>query len=198
MAKEIELVVASPMRRTLQTAQQTLGWLIAEKEVQAVAKAEWQENSNKPCDTGTNIAIMSKEWPQFDWSGVDPVFPSKTGLYEFSKDGLTRRGIEARRWLKNRPEKVIAVVSHAGFLRVGVSYCQYDNADFRVFNFAEGDEDDAAGGRLVEWEVTEENGGGLGKSLKGRFGWETQTFPEIDDNGNEVENIPKEETENFS
>ena len=169
-----------------------------EKGVRAVARAEWQENSNKPCDTGSEIDVMSKEWHQFDWSEIDPVFPSKTGLYEFSKVGLTRRGIEARKWLKNRPEKVIAVVSHAGFLRVGVSYCQYDNADYRIFKFAEGDEDDAVGGRLVEDKSTEENGGGMGRSLKGKFGWETQTFPELDENGNEVENIPKEEAENFS
>lgn len=169
-----------------------------EEGVPVALRAEWQENSAKPCDTGTEIKKMITEWPQFDWSNVDPVFPSKTGLYAFSKDGLTRRGIEARKWLKNRPEKVIAVVSHAGFLRVGVSYCQYDNADFRVFEFAEGGGDDDVGGRLVEWELTEERGGGLGKSLKGKFGWETQTFSEINENGNEVERVPKEEAENFS
>ena len=197
LAQRIELIVASPMRRTMQTAQETMGWLI-EKGVPVALRAEWQENSAKPCDTGTDIEVMSKEWSQLDWSNVDPLFPSKTGLFEFSKDGLTKRGIEARRWLKNRPEKVIAVVSHAGFLRVGVSYCQYDNADFRVFEFVDGDEDDAVGGRLVEWKLTEERGGGLGKSLKGKFGWETQTFPEIDENGNEVERVPKEEAENFS
>lgn len=177
LAQDIGLIVSSPMRRTLQTAQQTLGWLM-EAGVPVMLRAEWQENSNKPCDTGTNAKVMSKEWRQFDWSTVDPIYPAKTGLYEFSKDGLTRRGIEARRWLKNRPEKVIAVVSHAGFLRVGVSYRQFDNADFRVFSFADGDADDDVGGRLVEWQLTEERGGGLGKSQKGIFGWETQTFPD--------------------
>lgn len=181
----------------MQTAQQSMGWLM-EKGVPVALRPEWQENSAKPCDTGTDINVMSKEWPQFNWSNIDPIFPSKTGLYEFSKDGLTRRGIETRRWLKSRPEKVIAVVSHAGFLRVGVSYCQYSNADFRIFEFAEGEADDAVGGRLIEWELTEERSGGLGKSLKGKFGWETQTFSETDENGNEVENIPKRETENFS
>jgi len=28
---------------------------------------------------------MKKEWPQFDWDVVDPVYPRKTGLYEYSK-----------------------------------------------------------------------------------------------------------------
>jgi broad specificity phosphatase PhoE len=148
-----------------------------ERGVPFVLHAAFQENSDKPCDVGTNTAIMAKEYPQFDWEAVDPAYPAKTGLYEFSKEGITRRGIEARRWLKNRPEKVIAVVSHAGFLRVGVSNRQYNNADYRIFDFAEGTEDDANGGRLNEWKETEDRGGGLGTSEKGVFGFETQYFP---------------------
>lgn len=130
-------------------------------------RAEWQENSAKPCDTGSAIRDMGKEWPQFDWASVDPEYPSKKGLYEFSKRGLTRRGIEARSWLRARPEKVIIVVSHSGFLRVGVSYRMYENADFRIFDFGEGGDD--VGGNLIEWELTESNGGGLGKSAKGVY-----------------------------
>ena len=130
-----------------------------------ILRAEWQENSAKPCDTGSAIPVMAKEWPQFDWSTVDPEYPSKTGLYEFSKRALTQRGIAARKWLRNRPEKVIAVVSHSGFLRVGVSYRHYDNADFRIFDFGEGE--DEIGGKLIERELTELKGGGLGKSTKG-------------------------------
>lgn len=154
------------MRRTLQTAEQSLGWLI-NKGVPVTLRAEWQENSAKPCDTGTAIPEMQKEWPQFDWESVDPEYPSKKGLYEFSKRGLTKRGIEARKWLRERPEKVVAVVSHSGFLRVGVSYRHYDNADYRIFEYGEGDEE--IGGRLIEWEETEAKGGGLGKSQKGVY-----------------------------
>ncbi|RDW77145.1 hypothetical protein BP6252_05198 [Coleophoma cylindrospora] len=163
LAQQIDLIVISPMRRTLQTAQQGLGWLI-DRGVPVILRPEWQENSAKPCDTGTAIVDMAKEWHQFDWSTVDPKYPAKTGLYEFSRDGLTRRGVECRKWLRGRPEKVIAVVSHAGFLRCGVSGRKYENADFRIFDF-----DEELGGELVEWELTESNGGGLGKSPKGFF-----------------------------
>ena len=147
-----------------------------ERGVPVCLKAEWQENSDKPCDTGTSVSAMEKEWSQFDWSTVDPEYPTKTGLYEFSKKGLTARGIAARKWLRNRPEKVIAVVSHSGFLRVGVSYRQYANADFRIFDFA--DRDEEIGGKLVEWEVTEKKGGGLGKSPKGVFPMGPDDYPE--------------------
>lgn len=78
--------------------------------------------------------------------------------------------------MRERPEKVIAVVSHSGFLRVGVSYRAYDNADFRIFDFAEGYEE--LGGKLVEWELTEKKGGGLGKSPKGVFPMGPGDYPE--------------------
>ena len=71
---------------------------------------------------------------------------------------------------------VRTVVSHSGFLRVGVSYRHYHNADFRIFDFAEGHE--AVGGKLVEWEMTEQKGGGLGKSSKGIFPMEVGDYPD--------------------
>lgn len=109
---------------------------------------------------------MKKEWPQYDWSTVDPLFPAKTGLYAYTIEALTKRGLEARKWLKQRPEKVIAVVSHSSYLRGPISGKKYANADFRIFDFVEGND-----ARLVEWESTESKGGGLGKSQKGVWGF---------------------------
>jgi broad specificity phosphatase PhoE len=160
--------VVSPLRRTLQTATQSLGWLI-EKGVPVHLRADWQENSDAPCDIGSAIPTMREEWPQFDWSTVDPIFPDKTGLYAYTIDALTKRGIEVRKWLRERPEKVIAVVSHSGFLRCGVSNRRFANADFRIFDFAEADGQVDA--QLVEWELTECKGGGLGKSPRGVWGF---------------------------
>lgn len=50
--------------------------------VPVVLRAEWQENSAQPCDTGSEISVMREEWPMFDWNTVDPVYPKTTGLYE--------------------------------------------------------------------------------------------------------------------
>lgn len=74
-------------------------------------RAEWQENSDKPCDTGSDVETMRKEWPMLEWGHLDPVFPKKDGLYAFSRQAVEKRGIEARRWLREREEGVIAVVS---------------------------------------------------------------------------------------
>ncbi|KAB8302472.1 hypothetical protein EYC80_005878 [Monilinia laxa] len=189
LAQKIDLIVVSPMRRTLQTAQQGLGWLI-KRGVPVILRPEWQENSDKPCDTGTPIELMAKEWPQFDWSTVDPLFPEKSGIYGYSKAALTERGITARKWLQQRPEKVIAVVSHSAFLRTCISYRHYANADYRIFDFADGDGQTNA--ELVEWEVTESRGGGLGKSPKGVFGMTINDYPKeiVEDIGEATSEVP--------
>lgn len=162
------------MRRTLQTAEASLGWLM-KRGVPAIARAEWQENTVNNIDIGRPVSELMKEFPDFDFSAVDSVFPKKEGLYEFSLEGLTERGVRARKWLRERKEKVIAVVSHDGFMRVGVSQRKYGNTDFRIFAFEENGEG-GDGLKLVEWEETEKNGGGLGTCPKGTFGWLPNDF----------------------
>jgi len=183
---KIELIVVSPMQRTLQTASLALSPLISSG-TPVILSAHFQENSDKPCDTGTAIDDMKQLWSQYDWSQVDSIFPSKIGIYRFTKQGVTARAIAARNWLRNRPEKVIAVVSHSGFLRVGVSHRFYANADFRIFEFGEGAGE--VGGRLVEWKETEgeepedkreTTAGGMRNSMWGVPGWETQVIPSDD------------------
>lgn len=131
------------------------------------------ENSDKPCDTGTKVSIISKDFPEFDFSTVSHDYPSKTGRWAFSQAAITQRGVDCRRWLKARPEEVIAVVSHSGFLRVGVSHRHYANADYRVFRFAENSADE-----LIEWNLTGKNGGGMGYSRVGLAMIEPTDFPQ--------------------
>lgn len=163
------------MYRTLQTTHAALDWLVA-RGIPVIACAELQENSDKPCDTGRPLSSPSpvKElFPNVDWSQLDPEWPSKEGLFEWSVAGVEKRGLTILQWLKNRPEKVIAVVSHAGFLRLGVSNRRYENADYRIFDFAEAEKGvEGSEFKLKEWKLTEEKGGGLGQSLKGYCTWD--------------------------
>lgn len=97
-----------------------------------------KESTDKPCDTGSSVSALSSAFPQFDFTGLDPIFPKKSGLYEYSDAGLARRVRAAKELLRDRPEATIVVVSHAGFLR-RVTDRRFGNADFRVFSF-DGDE----------------------------------------------------------
>lgn len=96
-----------------------------------------------------------------------------------------KRGVVARKWLKARPEKVIAVVSHSAFLRTAVANRRFANADYRIFDFKN---DEPENVELVEWEMTEEGPGGMGRSAKGFMTVEEGDFKDAED---ELETRPK-------
>lgn len=176
LADKVERIITSPMLRTLETTTLGLDWLI-KRGVPVEAAALWQENSDKPCDTGSPLSEdMKPQFPNFDFSKVDPLWPSKTGPYAFTRSATIARGQSCLRDLHSRKEKVIAVVSHSGFLRCAISLCKYANADYRIFDFK--DTEPGKDLELVEWQETEENGGGLGESEKGRAEIEDSDFPE--------------------
>ncbi|KAI5860831.1 phosphoglycerate mutase-like protein [Durotheca rogersii] len=166
LAQQAELIVVSPLRRVVQTALRSVDWLI-EKGVKIEAHAGWQENSVKPCDTGSPVDRLVQEFPSVDFSKVDPVFPDKTSPaashYHFTKEALLARAQESLKQLYERPEKVIVVVSHSAFLRLAVSGYWYFNADYRIFDF-EPVHGPRGPYRLEQHESTREKGGGLGRS----------------------------------
>ncbi len=55
------------------------------------------------------------------------------------------------------------VVSHSGFLRVGVTGFYYANADYRIFDFVDGAEGEGTE-LLKQWDGMEH--GGMGKSWR--------------------------------
>ena len=109
---------------------------------------------------------------------MDPEWPAKTGKYTYGRDAVLQRGHDARLWLRRRPEKVVAVVTHSAFLRTSVAYSRFANADYRIFEFAEG-EDNVA---LVQWQMSDVRGGGMGRSPRGRVGVEPGDFRTEDGN----------------
>ncbi|KAF1920246.1 hypothetical protein BDU57DRAFT_438399 [Ampelomyces quisqualis] len=179
------------MRRTLQTATIGLDWLI-KKGIKVIPDANWQENADKPCDTGSAVEVLEKEFPNFDFSTVDPSYPDKTtnlasNPYAFTQKAILARGQTCLEELYSRPEKVIAVVTHSGFLRTAVCNRMFFNADWRVFTFdeqamAEAEKEDQKKFILKESAKTEKNGGGMGRSDVGVFGIEKGDFPpEVED-----------------
>ncbi|KAI0470635.1 phosphoglycerate mutase-like protein [Xylariaceae sp. FL0804] len=170
LVQQAELIITSPMRRTIQTAMASVDWLV-EKGVKIQADANWQENSAKPCDTGSPAAALADEFPAVDFSALDPVWPDKTSSaaarYHYTKTALLLRAQAALQALHRRPERVVVVVSHSGFLRLAVTGCWFFNADYRAFDFAAR----AAPGdayRLEQHASTRARGGGLGRS------WDTE------------------------
>ncbi|KAI1394985.1 phosphoglycerate mutase-like protein [Hypoxylon fuscum] len=129
-------IVVSPLRRTLQTVQHGLQWL-RDRGVPVEVRAEWQETTNNPCDVGDEPSVIQNEWPDLDFSTLDPVYPQKIGLYEASEKAFLKRADFAKRWLFERPEKCIVVVTHSGFVRRFVEGPKYLHVEYRTYQLAE-------------------------------------------------------------
>lgn len=119
------------------------------------------ENSAKPCDTGSAVTEMASEFPQVDFSSVDPVWPDKTSpaarRFAYTRPAILARGKSCVRDLYHRPEELIFVVSHSAFLRRGVVGWWFFNSDYRIFNFEHGPE----GPALKQHESTLSGGMGF-------------------------------------
>lgn len=154
------------MRRTCETTMLSLGAFI-NKGIPVVAHAGWQENSSKPCDTGSPIPVIAAMFPAIDFSPVDPVYPDKTSAagakYRFQRDSLVARAQANLAELYGRPEKVVVVVSHSGFMRQAVTGDHFFNADYRIYDFEERPEGASSPFKLLQSDLTKGKGG-MGRS----------------------------------
>jgi len=160
-------IIASPMKRTLRTALLSLDWLVS-CGIPVEADANWQETTADPCNTGTPVAQLEADFLGVRFSGVDPAYPDKTSPgspYAYTRSAVLARARSCVQNLHARTEKVVVVVSHSWFLRVGVTGRWFMHGDFRVFDF-EHSPDTSEAYRLREHEDT--NAGGLGRSRTAR------------------------------
>ncbi|KAJ5788284.1 hypothetical protein N7457_003274 [Penicillium paradoxum] len=133
----VGLVMASPLRRTLQTARLGFQQSIDERfyaqgsrvGVQNGARLslepDLQAHSSRPCDTGSDPSVLRSEFYDLPWEIIElnPVFPAKEGLYASDIEALKLRGTRVQRHLQYNFEKLkdterpdIVVVTHGGFL----------------------------------------------------------------------------------
>lgn len=120
LQNEVDLVVSSPLKRTLQTTK--LGWAptverLGIKNVLCIPQA--QECNDFPCDTGSSREELEKdpEFADFDLSRLTPDWTSKEGFYSADRQVLMKRAHWVRKFLLERPEKVIVLVAHGDILR---------------------------------------------------------------------------------
>lgn len=127
----IDLLVASPLRRTIYTALLTFDQHV-QRGLPVIALPTAQETSALPSDTGSDVAVLRKEMAgkPVDLSLVPEGWNSKTGTWAAEAEALERRAREARRWLMARPEREVVLVTHGGFLH----YLSEDWSDSGRFN----------------------------------------------------------------
>ena len=115
----VDLLVCSPLRRTINTTLLGFGSEIASGAVPAViALPELQETSAYPCDTGSDASTLRQEMQEkpLDLSRVEDGWNSKTGRWAPEPEAFRKRTRSARLWLRARAEKDIVVVTHGAIL----------------------------------------------------------------------------------
>ncbi|EME39879.1 hypothetical protein DOTSEDRAFT_137925 [Dothistroma septosporum NZE10] len=145
LQQEAELIVSSPLKRTLQTTR--LGWGPAVERLGGIKKVvtlpQAQEVNDYPCDTGSSKEVLEAdpEFAQFDFSSLTPDWTSKRGFWADDAETVRKRAQWVRQWLRERPEANIVLVAHGDILRritgneKGPSTYMWKNAEVREFRF---------------------------------------------------------------
>ncbi|KAK3898157.1 histidine phosphatase superfamily [Staphylotrichum tortipilum] len=165
-------LIASPLRRTLQTCLLSFKPVLElHPEMKVVALPEVQEISPLPCDVGSEVGVLEKEFGgTVDLGRVSEGWNVKTGGGRFAPvmGRLEERAREARVWLRRVGEEWerenpgreanIVVVTHGGFLHFltqdwdGMNPEKgtgWGNTEWRSYGFVEEGEGDGEA-RLVE------------------------------------------------
>ncbi|CAM9410424.1 unnamed protein product [Choristocarpus tenellus] len=115
--EEAQLVVVSPLSRALQTALLTfdqvegIPWIALE--------CVRERAGGHFCDRRRVLSELKQEFPTITWDEIkeeEDTYWDGFGEGRETDETLKRRAYELFRWLKDRPETNIAVVTHSAFL----------------------------------------------------------------------------------
>ncbi|KAA0152923.1 hypothetical protein FNF27_00100 [Cafeteria roenbergensis] len=125
----IQLVVVSPLRRTLETATQAFGTSVPMVAVELVREA----HGAHPCDKRSPVSEIRKDFPHVDFSFIST--DEDTWHNDDRRETIrevAERGHAFLRFIRSRPERNIAVVSHGVFLETLVGGLVLGVVDPRV------------------------------------------------------------------
>ncbi|KAJ5899604.1 hypothetical protein N7495_004348 [Penicillium taxi] len=161
---QIDLVTASPLHRTIDTALKSFEPVFAtHPEMKLIALSDLQETSDLPCDTGTDPSDLREEYADkpVNLNLVREGWNSNTGRYAATNEAIDERARDARLWLKARPEKEIIVVTHGSLLHYLTQDWEdstlyhgtgWKNTEWRSYEFVEEIDKYDLQGRLLEGE----------------------------------------------
>jgi broad specificity phosphatase PhoE len=117
IVKNAELLVISPLNRTLQTSLYSFPFLLGTNPWVVMDEVREQTGLH-PCDRRESITTKKAAFPQFDFTNIiddeDPLYD----LYNMREPHhkVAERAKKFLSWLKEREENEIIVVAHAGYL----------------------------------------------------------------------------------
>ncbi|KAI0393478.1 histidine phosphatase superfamily [Xylariaceae sp. FL0594] len=144
LQEEVQVIITSPLRRTLQTT--LIGWKPAVERLgqkNVICLPDAQERRDFPCDTGASREDLEKN-PEFEGSNFELLTPDwngKKGKYSPKDEDMIERAKRVRQYLRGRPEEHILLVGHGECIRfivgtpAGKDKTHWDNAEVRIFKF---------------------------------------------------------------
>jgi broad specificity phosphatase PhoE len=120
---KIELIVVSPLSRTLRTCD----IIFKNSNIPVTVLDELKEypQSGQIVNHRQNKTILKKLYPEFDFSNIISNKDCNWSEKELSKnlniERLTNQITEFKKWIKRRPENNIAVVGHSSYLNMMIN-----------------------------------------------------------------------------
>lgn len=132
----IDVVCASPMWRTIQTASYCFHDVITKTKTKKILLLpDAQETTDEPCDVGSPVSVITKEFGDLvDAHMVTDEWTSKKGRYGTDAPALRARAKALRQWLKKRSQSEVVVVSHGAILDYVVEENLDENGVFKGKN----------------------------------------------------------------
>jgi glucosyl-3-phosphoglycerate phosphatase len=110
-AEDLDLVLASPYTRALETAEIIAGRLGLDIEIEPLIR----EQCLFRCDIGSPRAILAERWPTLDFATLEERWWPNL---DESEALLVQRALSFRKLMKSRAQwRRLAVVTHWGFIR---------------------------------------------------------------------------------
>ncbi|KAF7558497.1 hypothetical protein G7046_g5666 [Stylonectria norvegica] len=142
-----DLIIISPMTRTLQTALLVFGHLITgpQPKVEVQVWPDLREAHDAICNKGISRADLAAKFPQFDLSACN----EEWDYSPHTAEDATVRAERVRRRLKDLSVSYanIFVISHRGFIAFLVQGARFDVCEYRSYRFAVDDEVDEVDGK---------------------------------------------------
>ncbi|KAL2075559.1 hypothetical protein VTL71DRAFT_502 [Oculimacula yallundae] len=146
---KIDMVVTSPLRRTIQTAFLGFDPMLREKNLKLLLIPDAQETSSKKADTGSKVWKLKREFgvDRIDTVNVPDNWNSKTGEWGTSSENIWQKAKDVREWVRRQDAKNLLLVTHGGFLHYltetmdqapsGEGSTDWVNTEYRSFKFTE-------------------------------------------------------------
>jgi len=138
--ERIQLIVISPLLRTIETGQIVLEYFLRSNlNVPVILHPDIQETGEGPCDTGSSVEKVKEFVKIFevkvDLSLITETSHIKTGRYKDTWTTLQKRLNDFVLWLKRRKESRILIVSHHGVL-LHLTGTPFFNCECRSYQLA--------------------------------------------------------------